>query len=233
MPILRDIPMNLTAEDVLAGQSQRPIASAFLHNAERAIASGQTLWQPVAAYDWFDVHAHDGENIHLTNTEESGRENVLRIGSGADLLAHARRVLVAVGTIGFALEQQVHELQQAGEGLKAYLLDSAGVVALDAVGEALRCLAEETAARQSWGVSAALAPGSLAGWSLQGQRDLCALLSLDSIGVRLNDHYVLEPYKSFSVVIGIGPGYGAQEVGSVCLYCALRNTCWRRRGKLA
>jgi hypothetical protein len=109
------------------------------------------------------------------------------------------------------------------------MLDSAGVVGLGAVGEALRCLAEETAAREEWGVSAALSPGSLVGWELVGQRELCALLPLDSIGVRLNGYCVLEPHKSFSLVIGIGPGYDSGHVGSVCKFCALKNSCWRRR----
>ena len=32
-----------------------------------------------------------------------------------------------------------------------------------------------------------------------------------------------------SMVIGLGPGYESHEVGSVCHYCVLRDTCWRRR----
>jgi hypothetical protein len=78
-------------------------------------------------------------------------------------------------------------------------------------------------------VSAALSPGSLVGWPLAGQRELCALLPLTDIGVRLNAHCVLEPHKSASVVIGLGPGYASHEVGSVCRYCSLADTCWRRR----
>ena len=145
------------------------------------------------------------------------------------LLANAQRVVVSVITIGPELEQRVEELQSTGEVLQAYLLDSAGVVALGAVGEAVRCLVEETAAELGWGVSPYLSPGSLVGWRLQGQRMLCALLPVDAIGVRLNKHHVLEPHKSASGLVGIGPGYETATVGSVCKYCALKNTCWRRR----
>jgi hypothetical protein len=151
------------------------------------------------------------------------------VGRKAHLLADAERVLISVCTIGPALEQHVHELNTAREGLRAYMLDSAGVVALGAVGEAVRCLAEETAAEQGWGVSPSLSPGSLVGWNLRGQRELCALLPMGSVGVRLNSHYVLEPHKSTSAVIGLGPGYDTTQVGSVCKYCALAKTCWRRR----
>jgi hypothetical protein len=144
-------------------------------------------------------------------------------------LNEAQGVLAGVGTIGPALEARVHELQAAGESLQSYLLDSAGVVALGAVGEALRCLAEEMAGQRGWGVSPALSPGSLVGWPLKGQKEVCASLPLADIGVRLNAHYVLEPHKSFSAVIGLGPGYESTKVGSVCKFCALRKTCWRRR----
>ena len=31
------------------------------------------------------------------------------------------------------------------------------------------------------------------------------------------------------VLVGVGPGYESTRVGSVCKYCALQKTCWRRR----
>ncbi len=227
MPILRDIPIAVTPEEIIAVPGKRQIHPALLQNAERAIALAQTLWQPRAVYDWFEVRAVNGGHVTLSSAE--GLTTLLQVGPKADLLAPAQRVLVSVGTIGSALEQRVHELQANGEAMAGYLLDSAGVVALGAIGEALRCLVEEAAASLNWGVSPSLSPGSLLGWSLRGQRDLCSLVPLEAIGVRLNDHYVLEPHKSASGLIGLGPGYESARVGSVCKYCALQKTCWRRR----
>lgn len=227
MPILRNIPVTLTAEEIIAAPKTRRINPSLLRDAEEAIAVGQTLWQPQAVYDWIDVRKVDGELAILSAS--NGSETVLHIGPKADLLAPAKRVLVSLVTIGPALEQKVNELQNGGDHMKAYLLDSAGVVALGATGEALRCLVEETASELGWGVSPSLSPGSLVGWSLRGQRALCALLPLDEIGVRLNEHCVLEPHKSASGLVGLGPGYELAHVGSVCRFCALQNSCWRRR----
>jgi len=67
------------------------------------------------------------------------------------------------------------------------------------------------------------------GWPLRGQRELCGLLPLEQIGVRLTSHSVLEPHKSVSALVGLGPDYPSARVGSVCKYCALQETCWRRR----
>jgi len=226
MPIIEGVPVAITADEILAARGRKRTSPGLLRDAEAAIDMGRGLWQPVAYYDWFEVLGVDGEAVRLA---ANGAEAVLEVGPKADLLAPARRLLVAVGTIGPALERRVAELQAEGEVLTSYLLDSAGVVALGAVGEALRCLAEETAAEQGWGVGAALSPGSLVGWPLQGQRALCGLLALDQIGVRLNKYCVLEPHKSVSVTIGLGPGYEGKHVGSVCKFCALQDTCWRRR----
>jgi hypothetical protein len=205
----------------------RPIRPSLFQEAERAIALGQTLWRPQAVYDWFEVRAVEGEQVILSSS--SGDETALQVGPKADLMAPARRALASVATIGPALEQKVHELQAAGDGLASYMLECAGVVALGAVAENLRRLAEGTAAELGWGVSPSLSPGSLVGWSLRDQRALCALLPLGEIGVRLNSHTVLEPHKSASGLIGLGPDYESTHVGSICKYCALQKTCWRRR----
>ncbi len=228
MPILQDIPIQVRARDVIVRRGrQSKLRPALVRNAETVTALAQTLWQPQAVYDWLNLRAVNGECVQLSSPTH--KEAVLHVGPKAHLLSDAREILVAVGTIGVALERRVRDLQVAGENLRSYLLDSAGVVALGAVGEALRNLAEEAAASQGWGVSAALSPGSLVGWPLQGQRELCALLPLDTIGVRLNDYAILQPAKSFSAVIGLGPGYSSAHVGSVCEYCSLKDTCWLRR----
>ena len=232
MPILKDIPINLTPREVIASP-QEQIRPGLLRDAEEALALGATLWAPAAVYDLFDVLGVEGRQVHLSSPSNGGGRTLLHVGPKADLLQPARKVLVSVGTIGPALEHRVHELNTAREALKAYMLDSAGVVALGSVGEAVRCLAEEKAEELGWGVSPSLSPGSLVGWPLRGQRELCNLLDLGDIGVQLNNHYVLEPHKSASGLIGLGPGYESTSVGSVCKYCALQETCWRRRREAA
>ena len=227
MPILHDIPITLKAEDIIASPNPGHRRPSLLQHAEEAIALGHTLWQPACVYDWFDVLSVEGERA--TISAPNGKEAVLHVGPKADLMASARRAIVGVVTVGPALEHKVRELQAAGDSMMSYLLDSAGVVALGAAGEALRCLAEEAAEERGWGVSPSLSPGSLVGWPLRGQHELCGLLPLEQIGVRLTRHAVLEPHKSASGLIGMGPGYESTRVGSVCKYCALQNTCWRRR----
>ncbi len=225
MPILQDITITLTVEELLAEQGRNERRPAFAAAAEKAIALGETLMAPLAIYDEFEVRDVAGERVELA-VDSAG----LTIGPKADLLAPADQLLAVVYTIGPALETRVGELHREGESLLSYMLDCAGVMALGKIGERVRLLASELAARRDWGVSPSLSPGSLVGWPVQGQRELCALLPLADIGVRLNKYCVLEPHKSVSMVIGLGRDYESHEVGSVCNYCALKDSCWRRRG---
>jgi hypothetical protein len=229
MPVLRDIPVAIDAQEIIADQRQRRHRPDMLRRAAEAIETGQDLWRPVVVYEWFTVEGIDGQRVFLGRPSQPEWTASLHVGPKVDLLEEAHRILIGVGTIGPSLEEEVERLQRSGEHLEAYLLDSAGVVALGAAGESFRCLAEDTATALGWGVSAALSPGSLVGWPLRGQKELCALLPLDEIGVKLNRHCVLEPHKSVSAVIGLGPGYDSAHVGSVCKYCALQDTCWRKR----
>jgi hypothetical protein len=233
MPTIQDIPIALTADQVVTSGGRSRARPALLRDADEAIALGQTLWKPRAVYDWFDVLATEGEEVQLASPSKPDVGATLRVGPKANLMEGAHRALVAVSTIGPELESEAQQLQARGESLQSFMLDSAGVIAVGAVGETVRCMAEEEAAALGWGVGLALSPGSLVGWSVRGQRELCSLLALDSIGVRLNGHCVLEPHKSTSVVIGMGPDFGAAKVGSACKYCALQNSCWRRREDLS
>jgi cobalamin-dependent methionine synthase I len=232
MPTLRDIPIHLTSDQVLAAQKQgrrKRNSSSMQAAAQKALDLAQSLYRPGIVYQFIPVQRMGDESIILAphNGREEGHR--LKVGQHADLLASATHVIAAVCTLGPALEEQVNQLNQEGDLLTAYWLDTVGVMALGAVGETVRCMAEEQALERGWGVSPALSPGSLVGWSMRGQKELCALLPLQEIGVQLNKNNVLEPHKSVSVVIGIGPDYQSHKVGSVCHLCALADTCWRRK----
>jgi hypothetical protein len=229
MIVSSDIPITVTPEEVLLAQylgRRDTFPPPILESARKAIAIGRELFAPATVYEEYPVQAIEGDELLL---DVGGLTARLKIGPKIDLLRPARRVMAAVSTIGPALEEQVTQLHASREALDAYMLDSVGVVALGAVGEALRRRVERRALELDWGVSPALAPGSLVGWHLSGQRDLCALLGLSEIGVRLNAHHVLEPHKSASTLIGLGPNYSSRRVGSVCRFCSLADTCWRRR----
>jgi hypothetical protein len=158
----------------------------------------------------------------------SGKKGRLNVGDRSHFLKPAKEVLLAVKTVGPLLEEEVHRLE-GPDPLKSYFMDLAGVVALDQVSDWFRMKVQDLARKKGWGVSPSLLPGSLAGWSVEGQREICHFLDLWGAGVTLNHFSVLKPHKSDSVAIGIGPEYTANVVASLCGDCPRKEVCpWKR-----
>ncbi len=195
---------------------------------EKALEKAAGLWAPQGLYETVEVLALEGETIRIRSGWDN-REAALRIGPKADLMAPASRAVVSVSTIGPALEREVARLNKADQMLEGYFLDSVGVIALGEVGRAVRTRVEAMAKEQGLGVGPSMAPGSLVGWPTSGQKDLLSFLDLKAVGVELNSSFVLQPAKSASGFIGMGRDYPSQRVGSVCRYCSLAPTCWRRK----
>jgi len=226
MGILNNIPIDLQTERVVAALSRGPGKEFLYAGVEKAVAMSRNLLEPAAVFAWSRTKMLE-ENKLCLQWEGRNLETVLHIGPHADLMAAAETALVSVVTVGPELDVQARRLHQSGETLQAYLLDCVGVMALSETGQALRRLAETRAVEQGWGVGPSMGPGSLAGWDLKEQPDLCAGLDLETIGVHLNKSGVLVPYKSASGVIGLGPDYRSRKVGSTCRFCMHAETCWR------
>ena len=218
MPVIANFHPTISVDELLSFQgrvAERPEVKAL---AQWAIDEAQRLAAPAVVYEWFPVHAVEGGTAQIGDA-------LLHLGPHADLLAPAREALVSVCTIGKALEERVQTLSGDDRLFESYLLDTAGVIALGAAGEPIGRIVEEEAARRGWGVSRALSPGSLAGWTINDQKALCALLDLTAIGVVVTAGGILSPQKSGSGLIGIGPDYTVHCVGSTCQLCELRHTC--------
>jgi len=229
VPILHDIPISLTAERILGAQPSAKAKTprpALRRAAQEAAEIAMGLATPTAVYSEYVVA---GISHGAVLVRRESRHARLTVGPRATLLEPAQRLVVAVWTIGAALEERVRDLVAAGNMLLAFMLDTAGVMCLGVVGEAVWAATEERAAALGWGVSPALNPGSLEGWPVEGQRELCALLSLDEIGVSLSPYCVLEPLKSVSAVVGMGPAYPSAHVGRMCDCCTLAKTCLVRQ----
>lgn len=190
--------------------------------AHEALDRVPNLISPVLTYRVFTVEQIEDETVHLA----SG--HALAIGDHSRLLLQAEEVLIAACTVGPALDLAVQACFAQGKAMLGLMLDTAGVIAVGKVIETAFRLAEGRARSRKCGVSPCLSPGSADGWPVSGQKDLCALLSIEEIGLSLNENGLLIPYKSASLLVGIGQGYEEHSVGSLCHLCALAPRCSHR-----
>ncbi len=223
MPVLRDFPIKISREEVLRRQSLRDPKPAVVEIADWAIERALELAEPQVAYSVFKSEGVQGEELLL----DGGIR--LRLGARADLTAGAEMIFAEVHTIGPRLDAEVRRLMAGVDPLRGYMLDCAGVVAVGQAGARIRKLIEDTATEKGWGVSLSVYPGSPMGWPTRGQKDLLPLIPAQEIGVSLTSSCMLVPQKSSSTLVGIGAGYDDSTVGAQCHWCALQDSCWRRK----
>ena len=229
MPIHRDIPIHMTAAEVMTAVSRgRRDASWMAAPAAKAIEQAMRLIDPVVVFDWVTVTDVEGEGVWVIPAA-GGNPLQLRLGPHAGLMEGARVALASINSIGGRLDDEIKRLNAQGDALEGYLLDCVGVVALSKVGDAAARMAEDRAREMGWAVGARLAPGSLVGWDTARQTEICDLLPLEAADIRLTDSGLIVPFKSASGLIGVGPGYRETRVGSVCGLCRLKDSCWRRK----
>jgi len=221
MPILRDWNLEIDADMVLRGQGADPRLVRARHPAlvalaEQALADGRPLLQPAVAYRQLPVESLRHERLTLAGGA------ILTGPLVAQHLGAAQQVVVALCTIGEALEQRVSELF-AREPTCALALDGLGSAAVEALATAACQHFASLAAAAGLQTSLPLNPG-LSGWPLEeGQRQIFALLDGQQIGVTLTASSLMLPRKSTSFVLGLG--HGLASGGKPCGYCHLRETC--------
>lgn len=224
MEVERAIAIEVDAERLLDVVGRRRRES-FRPLVEEVLGRLPSLLEPVALWTVTDLEGLDG-TVRLV--DERGRRGRLSLGERRELLRGASQVVLALSTIGPALERSVAALID-DDPLRATVLDAAGTLALGEVSAWLRGRIEEEARSRGWGTGPALLPGSLQGWPVEGQREIAAFLDLDAAAMTLTDRAVLRPHKSVSVAVGIGPGYDEARVRSLCGDCPRRESCqWRK-----
>ncbi len=222
MPLLENLPLNLLVDDVLRAQGADPAVMRdrrpdLVDDAAAALEVGYRLLAPRVLY----------ETYRVTDV----RHRAITLGEGARLrseflvehLASADEVFVIVCTVGDAIERKISEVFPENPVL-ALALHGVASAAVEALSVAVTHHFEDAAHARGWGVSVPLSPG-MEGWPgpADGQPQIFSLVDAEVIGVRLTENYLMQPSKSMSLLIGVGPEVTTS--GTVCDYCAVGATC--------
>lgn len=228
MEIIRQLELRLDLKTLMCALGGTRRASRLETDAIWSLAAIEKHAQPKAIVDLFDLCRHSATQVVLKRP--NGAENLqLTIGPKTNLLKNARMVQVSVCTLGACLDQLRDQLRQEKKELRAFVLDTAAVLALAQLGKKLNQLAEMAASSRQWGVGRRMAPGSLEGWTMEDQMGLASILPIDKIGISLTRSGMLVPLKSATAVIGMGPNYSSPKVGTVCRWCRHQKGCVVRR----
>jgi len=144
-------------------------------------------------------------------------------------LGQAGHLILAVYTIGPALESRARRYNEQGQFTRSFLLDAVGTVALEALADRLHQHISAGCAPQGLHLGCSFSPGQ-DDWPLEEQRALFALLHPEQIGVRLNEQEVMVPLKSVSEAVPLGREGELVAIGPACARCPRREKCPYRQG---
>jgi len=203
----------------------------ILKTVEKTLDKAKGIWRPKAVYRWFEFENTGRDNLGSI-IQCSGSWLNFDFGYSVKFLTHAKYALISVYTAGNEIEKESTNASQRDDLLEAYFFDLIGLIVLEKAGNTIKGIAQRKARESGWGVSPFLSPGSVHGWELEEQIKLCSLLPLEKINVKIRDDAVLSPFKTISCLIGLGPGYDTDQVGTTCRVCSKRYECQMKQNQI-
>jgi hypothetical protein len=137
-----------------------------------------------------------------------------------------RFLTLCVCTLGGKLEESVRTIQSSGNLLHALFIDAAGTAFLEALSERACETLEEEGRKRGFHSGCRAGPG-YGGLDLSWQRQLFALVDPSGIGVRINDHCVMEPAKSVSFFMPWTTLPPRRSTRDKCASCTLPHCLYR------
>lgn len=222
MQIKRDWSIHLDEANYIAMQAES--FGKLLANPQRlstfrqAIVDVERLIQPAACWDFFPITKILHEKLVLADGTRLGGGPVVEV------MAGAAELIVAVCTIGAAVDRLIDVAQKERQLFQAMILHELGAWAVDIVRQEWCRLLEDELQAKGLRVSAPLSPGESA-WSVKDQAVIFSLLDADQIGVSLSDSMVMTPIKSLSMIMATGPDPIGVEGASNCDFCSIKAWC--------
>jgi cobalamin-dependent methionine synthase I len=176
------------------------------------------LLKPVVAYEIFSSEDMDKKQFSMRN------DNNMNSRLLTSLIPDAKEIAVSVCTIGPLIEEQVTNYFSNGDNLRAVLLDGIGSAAVDSLEIKARDIIAKEASSRGYQISSPINPGMQC-LPLTEQRWLLELAHAEYIGVSLTKAFVMVPYKSASMVIGLGYEMQMLTPMEMCAKCNLNSTC--------
>lgn len=138
-------------------------------------------------------------------------------GEIAGFMAGAQRIAVFLVTVGEEISRRSTGIRQAGDGFGSWVVDAFGSWAAEAAADALmQRLANHLHSGEA--LTLRYSPG-YCGMQMQEQQNLFSLIDAGAVGVTLLPSLLMQPLKSISGLVGIGPEDAISDTRSACDRC--------------
>lgn len=138
----------------------------------------------------------------------------------------AEKIVVFACTAGPGIREQYDQYTAEGEFLKAFFIDTLGTVAVEKATDKIHHFIRHHFEKEGLHGTNRYSPG-YCGWSVREQHALWSFLPANYCGITLTDSACMQPIKSVSGIIGLGPH--ARKNPYSCSICELDHCIYRRK----
>ncbi len=184
-----------------------------------AAAEARTLATPRGIWQLLPYHPEtgllgDGENAFPL------RGNAIR-----NHLRNSFTVAALAVTVGNDIEETSDACFRENYYVRGLLLDAAATALTEQLADELETYLKAQAKKRGANTTWRFSPG-YGDWPIEDQKHFCRLLKTETIGLSVTDHFMLNPRKSVTAVIGLTPCAGKPEKNA-CQNCSLRSCAFR------
>lgn len=188
---------------------------------EKTIEKSYNIITPKICYEKYSFSLDEAaKKIIFENGNYFSGDYIVKKLAGADYL------IVSVATLGSGIDKKALECFSNSDYLKGMIYNAIGDEALSYICRKFWLELVKDAKREGCGITHRLSPGHN-DWDIKDQAVVFQLLNTCSIGVTLNDSFMMEPIKSVSVIYGLGKNIEISTVDHDCIDCELENCNYR------
>lgn len=137
----------------------------------------------------------------------------------------ATEIALFICTAGQTFTELSHRYQQNGDFLEAFVVEAIGSVTVEKAMDRIQFRLEAEMAAAGKQITNRYSPG-YCDWALTGQQSLFACIGPHSTGITLSESCLMQPIKSVSGIIGIGPEVKKRPYG--CAICTNATCVYKR-----
>jgi hypothetical protein len=225
MKILENIPLDIP-QDIGKDFLEKVMGSTINAPMERMLKEKTSVciqsMTPKAIYDRFEIDKVEEDLVHFKSGHIFCGPNISKILTGS------KTAIITIFTLGSRVDQTINEESQSGDMLATIIMDSITTSLLDILGDFVgEKIKKEGIEQQNWGTTCAYSPGQYK-WTIEEQKKIFDMIDGKTIGVELNESYLMVPFKSISGVYGFGPEDEIDETRVACDLCPRENCIGRR-----
>lgn len=222
--LIKDIDIEIIKPRVLRNLGYKKVedvVDSILLEVETAINEVKEIIKPQICYEIHEFESDEYDKRIIFHKDcYFSNENLFKE------LSHMEYIVVAVSTLGEAIDKKIKEAFSSSNYLRSLIYDAVANEAMISLNHMLWKKLVTEMKEKNYGLTRSFSPGSN-GWDIKDQKVIFSLLKPKEIGVYLNEKYMMEPNKSITLVFGAAKGIGFTNIDHDCSYCSLKDCQFR------